>query len=111
MEDGQKVVHEGFYCDRCHMYPIVGIRYSCANCANYDLCEGLSCFLFLFPLFLFSSLIQDCSLVSACEALDCHDHTHVFLKIRRPLPRPIVVCYVFLEYRFCFFNFYFFFFF
>ena len=60
-------VHHGIYCDGCGVYPIVGIRYTCANCANYDLCE-------------------------ACEAQDNHDHTHVFLKIRRPLPPPLVVC-------------------
>lgn len=60
----QLPVHEGYYCDHCHAYPIVGTRYACANCTSYDLCEQ-------------------------CEALDLHDHTHVFLKIRRPLPRPI----------------------
>lgn len=61
----QPAVHEGYFCDHCHAYPIVGTRYACANCTSYDLCEK-------------------------CEALDLHDHTHVFLKIRRPLPRPIL---------------------
>ena len=51
MEDEKKVVHEGYYCDRCHMYPIVGIRYTCANCANYDLCEGLFSFFFCWVFF------------------------------------------------------------
>ena len=37
-----KAVHEGYFCDCCHMYPIVGVRYTCANCVSFDLCEGLS---------------------------------------------------------------------
>ena len=60
MEDCQKVVHEGYYCDRCHMYPIVGIRYTCANCANFDLCEGL----FFFSSSSFSFFLTQLSLLS-----------------------------------------------
>ena len=32
--------HEGICCDQCHVNPIVGIRYRCSMCANYDLCES-----------------------------------------------------------------------
>jgi hypothetical protein len=51
-------------CDECHA-AIVGARYKCANCADFDLCEQ-------------------------CEARNAdgrlHDRTHVFLKLTMPLP-------------------------
>jgi len=31
-------VHEGFTCDGCNMYPIVGARYKCNVCRNFDFC-------------------------------------------------------------------------
>ena len=31
--------HETISCDGCGATPIVGIRYRCSQCANYDLCE------------------------------------------------------------------------
>lgn len=43
------------------MTPIRGIRYKCANCVDFDLCE-------------------------LCESANCHLTTHVFLKIRIPIP-------------------------
>jgi len=58
------VVHSA-YCDNCQA-TIVGIRYKCANCDDYDLCH-------------------------LCEAEnsegDIHDKDHVFLKIYRPVNR------------------------
>lgn len=49
-------------CNNCQIIPIRGIRYRCANCLDYDLCE-------------------------VCEALDaCHPKTHLFYKIRIPAP-------------------------
>jgi len=58
--DSEPVVHAGVVCDACQN-GIVGIRYKCSNCSDYDLCEG-------------------------CEkkAASVHDPTHVFLKILRP---------------------------
>lgn len=51
--------HEGIVCDFCER-SIVGVRYKCCNCANYDLCEE-------------------------CEAIHgVHDSDHVFLKLRKP---------------------------
>lgn len=41
--------------------PIRGIRYRCANCVDFDLCEH-------------------------CEALDSHPKTHLFYKVRIPAP-------------------------
>ncbi|CAH1249554.1 NBR1 [Branchiostoma lanceolatum] len=51
-------VHTGIICDQCEQI-IVGIRYKCANCSDYDLCE-------------------------ACEQVSEHNPTHVFLKVRTP---------------------------
>ncbi|KAI1004422.1 hypothetical protein K3495_g3790 [Podosphaera aphanis] len=61
-EDASKrnaYVHKGCACNCCGMVPIRGIRYRCANCADYDLCES-------------------------CEAQGVHIKTHIFYKIRVP---------------------------
>ena len=29
-----------FFCDNCGVSPIVGVRYQCARCDSYDLCEA-----------------------------------------------------------------------
>lgn len=54
-------VHRGCQCNGCGMVPIRGIRYRCANCADFDLCE-------------------------ACESQSLHYRTHVFYKVRVPAP-------------------------
>jgi len=51
------VVHSGVTCDGCKRYPIVGIRYKCSVCPDFDFCEE-------------------------CESKV--DHPHEFLKIRKP---------------------------
>ncbi|KAI8496314.1 Next to BRCA1 protein 1 protein [Branchiostoma belcheri] len=51
-------VHAGIICDQCEQI-IVGVRYKCANCSDYDLCEG-------------------------CEQAHEHNPNHVFLKMRTP---------------------------
>ncbi|KAK3577180.1 hypothetical protein CHS0354_037519 [Potamilus streckersoni] len=54
--------HDGVICDNCNK-TIIGARYKCGNCLDYDLCEE-------------------------CEALNgVHDEEHVFIKIRRPCKR------------------------
>lgn len=55
-------VHRGCQCNACGIVPIRGIRYRCANCADFDLCE-------------------------TCESAGNHYRTHVFYKIKIPLPR------------------------
>ena len=35
----EKVVHTIFTCDGCGVGPIVGVRFHCTQCFNYDLCE------------------------------------------------------------------------
>lgn len=54
-------VHRGVTCNSCNTIPIRGIRYRCANCVDYDLCEQ-------------------------CEALQMHSRTHLFYKVRIPAP-------------------------
>lgn len=54
-------VHRGVTCNGCNTIPIRGIRYRCANCVDYDLCEP-------------------------CEALQMHPRTHLFYKVRIPAP-------------------------
>ena len=63
-------VHRGITCNMCNASPICGTRYKCANCLDYDVCE-------------------------VCEPRDHHDRTHVFLKIKYPIPplaNPKAVC-------------------
>ena len=60
------VVHEHVRCDGCQRKPIIGTRYKCVICHDFDFCEE-------------------------CEAKDTHPHP--FLKIRRPdqAPKKIMV--------------------
>ena len=34
------IVHRGTICDLCKMDPVIGIRYKCLDCFNYDLCSS-----------------------------------------------------------------------
>ncbi len=54
-------VHRGVTCNSCGSMPIRGIRYRCANCVDYDLCE-------------------------TCEPMQVHPKTHLFYKVRIPAP-------------------------
>ncbi|KAK2073847.1 hypothetical protein P8C59_008093 [Phyllachora maydis] len=55
-------VHRGCECNACGISPIRGIRYRCANCADFDLCE-------------------------TCESQGLHIKTHIFYKVKVPAPR------------------------
>jgi len=55
-------VHRGCQCNACGIVPIRGVRYRCANCADFDLCE-------------------------TCESQNLHTKTHIFYKIKIPAPR------------------------
>lgn len=54
-------VHRGCACNACGIVPIRGIRYRCANCADFDLCE-------------------------TCESQGLHIKTHIFYKVKVPAP-------------------------
>ncbi|KAK4555168.1 hypothetical protein LTR86_007934 [Recurvomyces mirabilis] len=53
--------HRGISCESCGDSPICGIRWHCLNCPDYDLC-------------------------STCETMMVHPKTHVFVKIKIPIP-------------------------
>lgn len=53
------VIHHGVQCLGCHVEPIVGIRYKCTICNNFNLCEK-------------------------CEREKSESHKHPFIKIRLP---------------------------
>ena len=57
-------IHEQYTCDGCGVHPILGTRYKCSVCRNFDYCE-------------------------ACEANI--EHEHAFLKIRHPKQAPRMI--------------------
>lgn len=59
-----KIVHFGVKCDGCGVFPIVGCRYKCATCDNFDYCEK-------------------------CENKLAEKHNHPFLKIYEPKMSPV----------------------
>ena len=59
-----KVMHFGVKCDGCGAYPIVGCRFKCAVCDDFDYCE-------------------------TCENKLSEKHNHPFLKIYEPKMNPI----------------------
>ncbi|KAI8911857.1 hypothetical protein EDD86DRAFT_203495 [Gorgonomyces haynaldii] len=54
-------VHRSITCNHCQTSPVRGFRFKCANCVDFDLCQN-------------------------CEALEVHNPTHNFIKIRIPIP-------------------------
>jgi hypothetical protein len=56
IENEPVVIHQGIKCDGCQMDPILGVRYKCALCPNFELC-------------------------CLCESKNIHDHP--MLKIRK----------------------------
>ncbi|OAX80931.1 hypothetical protein ACJ72_04730 [Emergomyces africanus] len=63
--------HHDIRCDNCGMTPILGHRFRCINCVDFDLC-------------------------SSCEELNPHDLNHTFLKIRIPIPAAIKSTFPFI---------------
>ena len=63
-EKNSGVIHRGITCDGCNARPIVGVRYKCSECPDFDLCQD-------------------------CEAKDVHNH-HVFLKLKTPMGVDII---------------------
>lgn len=67
-------IHRGIRCEGCGEFPILGTRYHCLNCPDFDLC-------------------------ATCEAHSQHVKNHIFAKIKIPLsllsqpPKPIKLWY------------------
>ena len=59
-EDIIKGIHKHYNCDGCGMKPIVGIRYRCKECKNFDYCEN-------------------------CMEKNINIHKHQFEKIEKPV--------------------------
>lgn len=66
-------VHEGVMCDGCETLPIVGARYKCTQCPDYNLCE-------------------------VCESREIHPHQ--FVKHNKPLVVPQFAAQI-LSYSVC----------
>ena len=62
-EEG-KAIHHGYFCDGCQMEPIIGNRYKCTICDDFDYCE-------------------------ACEAKFRDQHKHPFFKFYKPSMDPL----------------------
>ncbi len=58
--------HKGYVCDGCDANPIIGSRYKCAVCEDFDFCEK-------------------------CEEKNKNTHPHPFIKIRCPDRAPIKI--------------------
>jgi hypothetical protein len=65
-----KNIHYRITCDGCGVNPLIGARYKCAVCNDFDYCEK-------------------------CEATI--DHPHPFLKIKNPAHHPRALCVMFDE--------------
>jgi len=66
MSQSSNVVHSSVTCDGCHTNPIVGNRYKCTVCEDFDYCE-------------------------TCEEKYAEVHKHPFLKIRKPENAPVKI--------------------
>lgn len=67
-------LHEGVSCDHCGVLPIVGIRYRCSMCADYDLCE--LCMIDL----------EEAADKNNGTTTSFHDSLHLFYRVRRTSP-------------------------
>ena len=61
-----KIVHFGVKCDGCGTFPIIGCRYKCVICNNFDFCEE-------------------------CENKKGEEHNHPFMKIYEPKMAPLAL--------------------
>ena len=64
-KDG-KAIHHEYICDGCEMSPIIGNRFKCTVCEDFDYCE-------------------------ACEEKFKNEHKHPFLKIYKPTMDPVSI--------------------
>jgi len=64
-ESAEGISHGNVRCDGCNVYPIVGPRYNCTVCPDFDLC-------------------------AKCEAASVHPAEHPLLKFRQPVNTAVV---------------------
>jgi hypothetical protein len=64
-KDG-KAIHFGYICDGCEKHPIIGNRFKCTVCEDFDYCEE-------------------------CEEKFRNEHKHPFLKIYKPTMDPVSI--------------------
>jgi uncharacterized CHY-type Zn-finger protein len=60
------IIHSHVTCDGCGAHPIIGNRYKCTVCEDFDYCDQ-------------------------CEELNSETHKHPFLKIRKPEVAPVKI--------------------
>lgn len=65
-KEENKKIHVGIHCNGCGANPIIGNRFKCAVCDNFDYCEK-------------------------CENLNKDSHNHPFIKIYKPETAPIEI--------------------
>jgi hypothetical protein len=63
MEKKNMTVHHGYTCDGCDTYPIIGCRYKCTVCHDFDFCED-------------------------CEKKNGYEHRHPLIKHREEFTFP-----------------------
>ena len=61
----KKAIHSGVKCDQCQKCPIIGVRFKCAICPDFDFCEE-------------------------CEKKFAGKHNHAFYKIYEPKMRGLI---------------------
>jgi hypothetical protein len=72
LNENAKNAHLGFTCRNCKQTPLLGIRYKCSVCKDYDICE-------------------------ACEAISGQAHLHPFIKIRNQDLNPAFIKTILFE--------------
>ena len=58
--------HYGIKCNNCNLFPIVGCRYKCSICDDFNICEK-------------------------CEKIMGPSHSHPLIKINKPEMKPIIL--------------------
>jgi len=66
ISSSSNVIHSNVTCDGCKVSPILGNRYKCTVCQNFDYCDS-------------------------CEEKYSEIHKHPFLKIRKPEIAPVKI--------------------
>ncbi len=66
LNNGNNNYHYGIKCDNCNLFPIVGCRYKCSICEDFNICEK-------------------------CETIMGFSHSHPLIKINKPQMKPVIL--------------------